>query len=341
VPIIRSTAGIWRNKPVPIFTFNQTIATPMNAYIDPPVEALLQRIKDAGRAPFWQGTAMQARATPSLMRMLFGDAPQLHRVEERVIGADTGPVPVRIYIPNQKPAGAIVYFHGGGWVIGSVDDYDAFTATLAERTGCAVISVDYRLAPEHPYPAPLHDAMAALDWVAVHAHNVLGVVPAKLIVAGDSSGANLATVAVRHYNARPTTRRYDFQVLAYPVTDADFDTESYREFAEGHLVTRADMMWFWNQYAPDTAQRNHPDLSPLRADTLIGSPPALVLVASLDPLRDDGERYAAKLEQDGVPVELVRCEGLVHGFLSMVGLAPNAAQAFDGIVDAIRVQVAV
>jgi acetyl esterase len=264
----------------------------MDAYIDPQVEALLQRIKEAGRAPFWQGSATQARTTPSMMRMLFGDAPLLHRIEERTIDAGTGPVPVRIYIPNEKPAGAIVYFHGGGWVIGSVADYDAFTATLAERTACAVISVDYRLAPEHPYPAPLHDAMAALDWAAAHAENVLGVEPGRLIVAGDSAGANLATVAARRHNAGPTTRRYDFQVLAYPVTDADFDTASYHEFAEGRLLTRADMMWFWDQYAPDTAQRSDPNLSPLRADTLADSPPALILVAALDPLRDEGERYA-------------------------------------------------
>jgi len=312
----------------------------MAAYIDPQVEALLQRIKEAGRAPFWQGTAKQARTTPSLMRMLFGDAPLLHRVEERVIDADTGQVPVRVYIPNAKPAGAIVYFHGGGWVIGSVADYDAFTATLAQRTGCAVISVDYRLAPEHPYPAPLHDAMAALDWAAAHSKNLLGVEPGKLIVAGDSSGANLATVAVRRHNARPTTRRYDFQVLAYPVTDAYFDTASYREFAEGRLLTRADMMWFWDQYAPHPALRDDPDLSPLRADTLVDCPPALILVAALDPLRDEGERYAEKLRQEGVAVEAIRCEGLVHGFLSMVHLAPGAAQAFDHIVNAIRAKIA-
>jgi acetyl esterase len=283
---------------------------------------------------------MQARTTPSLMRMLFGDAPQLHRVEERTIDAATGPVPVRIYIPNETPAGAIVYFHGGGWVIGSVADYDAFTATLAERTDCAVISVDYRLAPEHPYPAPLQDAVAALDWAAAHLKNVLGVEPGKLIVAGDSSGANLATVSVRRCNARAIARRYDFQVLAYPVTDADFDTASYHEFAEGRLLTRADMMWFWDQYAPDTGQRNDPDLSPLRADTLTGSPPALILVAALDPLRDEGERYAEKLRQEGIAVEAICCEGLVHGFLSMVRLAPGAAQAFDRIVTAIRAKVA-
>lgn len=312
----------------------------MAAYIDPQVEALLRRIKDAGRSPFWQGTAKEARTTSSLMRMLFGDAPPLHRVEDRVIDADTGPVPVRIYTPSEKPAGAIVYFHGGGWVVGSVTDYDAFTATLAKRTDCVVISVDYRLAPEYPYPAPLHDAMAALDWVATHAESGLGVQPGNLIVAGDSSGANLATVAVRHHNARPVARHYDYQVLAYPVTAADFDTASYRDFAEGHLLTRADMMWFWDQYAPDPALRNDPDLSPLLAESLVGCPPALILVAALDPLKDEGERYADKLRQDGIPVETVCCEGLVHGFLSMVHVASGAARAFDRIVDEIRIKVA-
>jgi len=310
-------------------------------YIAPQVEDLLRQVKEAGRPPTWQGTPEQARGNPTLMRLLFGSPPALHRCEDLLIPSSEGGVRARLYLPTPTPRGAIVYFHGGGWVIGSVADWDAFTATLAQRSGCAVVSVDYRLAPEHPHPAPLNDALASLDWVAHHAEQALGFEIGLLAVAGDSAGANLATVAVRHHHELPAARRYDLQVLAYPVTDCDFDTASYLEFAEGKLLTRADMQWFWGHYVPDAARRLHPDVAPLRAPQLAGMPSTLLLTAALDPLRDEGERYADKLRQHGVDVDLVRCEGLIHGFLSLTHRVPEAGRAFERIVEAISARVAV
>jgi len=307
----------------------------MTHYVAPQVQDLLRQVKEAARPPAWQGTPAQARTNPTLMRLLFGPAPALHRSEGLMIPSPDGGVPARLYLPSPKPRGTIVYLHGGGWVIGSVADWDAFTATLAAQSGCAVVSIDYRLAPEHPYPAALNDALAALDWIAHHAEQALGFKTGRLVVAGDSAGANLATIAVRHHHERPSARRYDLQVLAYPVTDCDFDTPSYLEFAEGKLLTRADMQWFWSLYVPDAEKRSHPDVSPLRAPSLAGVPRSLILTAALDPLRDEGERYAEKLRLSGVAVDLVRCEGLVHGFLSMTHRVPEAGRAFERIVEVV------
>lgn len=304
--------------------------------MDVEVEALLKKIKEAGRAPFWQGTPQTARATPTLMRLLFGEAPAVERVYDLTTPSSGGfDLPMRLYVPEDRPAGLIVYFHGGGWVIGSVADYHPFTATLARRTGCAVLSVDYRLAPESPFPAPVDDALAALGYAARNASRLIGVEPAALIAVGDSAGANLATVASRIHNQAGQARPFDLQVLAYPVTNADFDTVSYHEFAEGNLLTRNDMQWFWSHYCPDQAMRRDPRASPLLAPSLEGSPRALVLTAGRDPLRDEGERYGERLNAEGIAAEVVRCKGLVHGFLAMINYAPSAGRAFERVVDAI------
>lgn len=309
---------------------------PDSAYIDPAIEALLKKARDANRKPFWQGTPAQARANPTLMKALFGDVPAVHKTLDLEIPRGKDVVRARAYIPKERPDGMIVYFHGGGWVIGSVAEYEAFTATLANRTRCAVLSVDYRLAPEHPYPAPLDDARAVIEFVARSDGAVLGTGDGAMIVAGDSAGANLATVAVcMQHHARPSDRRFDLQILVYPVTDAVFDTPSYQQFAEGKLLTRRDMQWFWDHYAPDVSGRTSPLLSPVRSESLHASPPALVMTAALDPLRDEGERYAERLREAGVDVQLVRCEGLVHGFLAMSRISAEAEKALDRIVEAV------
>jgi acetyl esterase len=305
--------------------------------MDKEIETLLQKVKEANRAPFWQSTPEAARAAPMLMALLFGDAPPVQRVEDFTIPSSGGSaLPVRLYVPSDAPRGLIVYFHGGGWVIGTVAGYHPMTATLANRTGCAVLSVDYRLAPEHPYPAPVEDALAAIRWAAQEGARAIGLAPRVLVAMGDSAGGNLATVASRLHNERKPARKVDLQVLAYPVTGHDFDTASYLEFAEGNLLTRMDMQWFWNHYCPDAAQRANPDVSPLHAKDLSASPAALVLAAGRDPLRDEGEAYGERLKQAGIAAEVVRCEGLPHGFLSMINYAPSAARAFDRIVAAIE-----
>jgi len=201
-----------------------------------------------------------------------------------------------------------------------------------------VLSVDYRLAPEHAFPLPVDDALAAIRWAASPAATkAIGLEPPLLVAMGDSAGGNLATVASRLHNASSPARRVDLQVLAYPVTDHRFDTGSYAEFAEGNLLTRNDMEWFWDHYCPDISKRSHPDASPMRAQDLSASPAALIVTAGRDPLRDEGEAYGKRLQEAGVPTEVVRGEGLVHGFLAMINYAPSAGRAFEkmaGFIDA-------
>jgi len=306
--------------------------------MDREIQDLLQKVKEANRKPFWQSTPQEARSGPMLMALLFGEPPAVERDESFTIPSSQGfDLPVRLYVPSKAPKGLIVYFHGGGWVIGTVAGYHPFTATLANRTGCAVLSVDYRLAPEHAFPLPVDDALAAVRWAtSSEAVQALGVEPRTVIAMGDSAGANLATVASRiHNNAKPA-RPVDLQVLAYPVTDHSFETGSYHEFAEGNLLTRNDMKWCWDHYRPDASKRSHPDASPLHAKDLAASPPALIVTAGRDPLRDEGEAYGQKLKDAGVPTEVVRGEGLVHGFLAMIHYAPSAGRAFEKMVAAIE-----
>jgi acetyl esterase len=304
--------------------------------MDAEIQSLLQKVKEANRTPFWQSTPEAARGGPMLMQILFGEPPQIARMEDFTIPSSSGfALPVRLYVPSEKPKGLIVYFHGGGWVIGTVAAYHPFTATLAQRTGCAVLSVDYRLAPENPYPAPLEDARAAIAWAAREGANAIGAEPRTLIAMGDSAGGNLATVASRLHNEEGRLRKVDLQVLAYPVTAHDFDTGSYREFAEGYLLTRNDMMWFWNHYLPDAARRSDPNASPLHARDLSNVPPGIIVTAGRDPLRDEGEAYGERLLGAGVATEVVRGDGLVHGFLSMINYAPSAGRAFEKMLAAI------
>lgn len=307
--------------------------------MDAPIAELLRQVRQAQRPPLWQGTAEQARSGPSLMARLFGPAPEVARVEDFHIPSSEGfALPLRLYLPTARPRGLIVYCHGGGWVIGSVESWHPLTATLAQRSGCAVLSVDYRLAPEHRFPLALDDARAALAWAAsgAAAERIGAAVP-RLIAMGDSAGANLMTVASRQHNAARPARRVDRQVLAYPVTDADFGTASYHAFAEDHLLTRRDMMWFWDQYLPEAARRSDPLAAPLRTPLaeLSAAPPALIVTAALDPLRDEGEAYGRRLREAGVPCELLRAEGLVHGFLAMVNLSPAGHRAFGHMLDAL------
>lgn len=299
------------------------------------IEALLVKLGAADRPSMRLSTPAAARSRPLPMSTLFGAPPSCRFEDFSVAASDGFEIPVRLYLPEGTPKGLIVYCHGGGWVLGSVAAFHPLTATLAQRTGCAVLSVDYRLAPENPYPAALEDTRAALAWAARDAAGAMGTQPRALVVMGDSAGANLVTIAARMHQRSTPKRQVDLQVLVYPVCDHDFQTGSYREFAAGYLLTRDDMMWFWDQYCPDPARRDDPTLSPLRAPDLSGSPPALILTAGSDPLRDEGEAYGARLAQAGVTVDTVRCDGLVHGFLSMINQATSAACAFDRVVAAI------
>lgn len=306
---------------------------------DTPTLDLLERVRAAGRKPISACTATEARAFPTLMKSLFGEGLPVARVQDLTLPTPQGhPLPARLYVPEACNGDLIVYFHGGGWVLGSVADHGPFTATLAARTHAAVLSVDYRLAPESPHPGPVDDAIAALLQGGQAGATWLGQPLRRLIAMGDSAGATLATVATRRLRELPGARPVDLQVLVYPVTDAGFDTASYRDFAQGHLLSADDMRWFWDHYCPDTAARRHPDASPLQATDLAGLPPARIFTAECDPLRDEGEAYGERLTAAGVDCETVRCPGLLHAFLSMIHTSPNAARAFDGIVQSLAVR---
>ena len=228
-----------------------------------------------------------------------------------------GDVPVRLYTPHAAepgPGPLLVYYHGGGWVQGSIATHDATCRLLAHRSGVRILSVDYRLAPEHPYPAAADDAVAAYAWAADHAAD-LGADPSRLAVGGDSAGGNLAAVVA--LTARDDERLPDarFQLLLYPVTDVAAKTASYATFPEGYLLTAAGMDWFVGKYLPDPARRAEWRASPLRAETLAGLPPAYVATCLPDVLRDEGEAYAARLREAGVPVATQRHDQ-VHGFVN-------------------------
>jgi acetyl esterase len=212
-------------------------------------------------------------------------------------------------------------------VIGSLETHDGSCRDLANRIGCVVVSVDYRLAPEARYPAAAEDCYAATKWVAENA-KALGVDASRIGIGGDSAGGNLtAVVALMARDRRGPALRH--QLLIYPVTDADFSRPSYRENAEGYLLTARAMEWFWGHYVPDAAQRQDPYAAPLRAKDLSGLPPAFVLTAEYDPLRDEGEAFAARLQQAGVPTRLQRYDGAIHGFFAMGLLAEVARRAID------------
>jgi acetyl esterase len=256
-------------------------------------------------------------------------------IEDRHIAAPDEDLALRIYTPDVPgPTGALVYFHGGGWVIGDLDSHDETCRRLCRGAAVRVVSVHYRRAPETTYPGAAEDCYAATAWVAAHVGE-LGADAARIAVGGDSAGGNLAAAVALMARDRggPALR---FQLLIYPVTAADFDTRSYRDNAEGYLLSRRGMQWFWDQYVPDLDQRREPYAAPLRAGSLAGLPPALVQTAEFDPLRDEGEAYAAALEQAGVAVTLTRYDGLIHGFFGMQDAVAAARPALEQAVAALR-----
>jgi acetyl esterase len=231
----------------------------------------------------------------------------------------SAPLDVRAYTPpdsDDRPV--LVYFHGGGWVRGDLDTHDGLCRLLAEAADCVVVSVDYRRAPEHPFPIPVHDAYAAAAWAAEHA-GVVGGDPDRIAVGGDSAGGNLAAAVTLLARERGEPE-IDHQVLLYPVTDYDLDTESYRENAEGYLLSRASMRWYWERYLDDELDGANPYASPLRAPDCSGLPSATVVTAGYDPLRDEGAAYADRLREAGVEVTHADYPGMVHVFASFPDL---------------------
>jgi acetyl esterase len=275
----------------------------------------------------------------SLVAIGAGPAEAVADVRDLVVPTRAGGVPIRIYRPQTASGtGAhlpmVVFIHGGGWTIGSVDDYDPIARRIANASGAVVLSVDYRLAPEHPHPAALDDAWAATTWAVEHAAE-LGC-DGRFALMGDSAGGNLAAVIAQRA-AREGGPHPALQVLVYPVTDCDFDTLSYHENGTGYLLDADEMRWFFSCYTRGGSNPGDPSISPLRAPDLRahelrGLAPALVITAEYDPLRDEGEAYAAALGACGAVVELTRYEGMIHGFFGLGAVfdAGNEAVAESG-----------
>lgn len=256
-------------------------------------------------------------------------------VEDRTIPGPDEDIALRVYTPAETSgAGALVYFHGGGWVIGDLDSHDETCRRLCRGSGVRVFAVNYRRAPETTYPGAVDDCYAATAWVSANAAE-LGIDVARIAVGGDSAGGNLAAAVALLARDRGAPA-LAFQLLIYPVTAADFETPSYRDNAEGYLLSRRGMQWFWDQYVPDLDQRREPYAAPLAAPSLSGLPPALVQTAEYDPLRDEGEAYARALRDAGNEAELTRYDGLIHGFFGMQDAVAAARGAMDEAVAALR-----
>ena len=235
---------------------------------------------------------------------------------------------------GKGPFPGVVFLHGGGWVIGNLDTHDTICRAIARRAGAVVVSVDYRLAPEHRFPAALEDSIDATAWVADNAA-ALGIDARRLVIAGDSAGANMATVVAT--KARGKGPAIALQVLVYPVTDfTSTDTGSHREFGEDHFLTGSLMEWFGEHYLPRAEDKAHTDVSPLLQSDLKGLPPALVMTAECDPLRDEGEAYAKRMQDQGVTVTVTRYAGMIHPFLHFFSVTPGAQKAVDEIAAAVK-----
>jgi acetyl esterase len=304
--------------------------------LDPQVREFLDEIEAMHAPPLETLPLDLAREACMEDARSLGDPEPVGHVSNRTIPGPGGDIPLRIYHPLNAvgPLPTFVFFHGGGWVVCNVDTHDTLCRSLANASGYMVVSVDYRLAPEHKFPAAVDDCLAATRWVREAAAEI-GADPDRIVVGGDSAGGNLATVVC--LLLRDSGQRLPgLQVLIYPVTNVDLETESYRVNGQGYNLTRSMMQWFFDCYlnSPDDAADWR--VSPLRADDLSGLPPALVITAEYDPLRDEGEAYAARLEAANVPVTLTRYPGMIHPFIRRIHRFDKARAAFDQIVAALK-----
>ncbi|GAA4708408.1 alpha/beta hydrolase [Brevibacillus fulvus] len=294
--------------------------------LDPQVAALLEYLRSVPQ-PRTLSPETARKAMEDRVRLQKKDP--VGKIENRTIPGPAGEIPIRLYYPTQEQAQypVLVFFHGGGWVLGSLNTHDDICCALTNRAHCLTISVDYRLAPEHKFPAAVEDAYAAVEWTYRHA-NQLQADPRRIAVGGDSAGGNLAAVVALLAKEKQTPPLV-FQLLIYPSTSLKEDTVSKRQFAHGYLLTEESMLWFREQYLREQADQDNPLASPLLYEDFRGLPAAYVMTAEYDPLRDEGEAYAEKLRQAGVPVQCERFAGMTHGFVSMSSYVVKGKLALD------------
>ncbi|MDE1172503.1 MAG: alpha/beta hydrolase [Parvibaculaceae bacterium] len=306
--------------------------------LDPQLKALLDAMAAGPAAP------KITDLPPAMAREMYRGMSQMMEpqdlptggIEDRTIPGPGGEIPVRIYTPveaGKGPLPVIVFFHGGGWVIGDLDTHDALCRTLANEAGAKVIAVHYRLAPEHVFPAAVEDCYAATKWVSANAA-ALGIDASRIAVAGDSAGGNLSAV-ISQLARDAGEPEIGFQLLIYPAVDAKANTPSYVENGEGYFLEKTTMDWFFNHYSTD-ADVPDPRLSPLRASSLENLPAAYIVTAGFDPLRDEGKLYADALAKAGVAVEYVNYSGMVHGFFNMQGVLDESRKAVKAAAAAVK-----
>ena len=302
--------------------------------LDPQARVVLDRLN---AAEFPEPSTLE----PAVVRQMYAAMPvqspleAVARVEDRTIPGPTREIPVRIYTPDGRgPFPVLVFFHGGCFVFGGLETHDATCRSLSNAASCAVVAVDYCLAPESKFPAATEECYAAARWVT-QTGTELHLDPSRVAIGGDSAGGNLAAVVALMARERGATPLVQ-QLLIYPVTNHTFDTASYSENAKGYLLTRDMMVWAWQHYLAEDADGQSPLASPLRAADLSGLPPALVITAEFDPLRDEGEAYAARLRDAGVPTRCTRYDGMFHGFFSMSDGIGKAKQAVAEAGQALR-----
>ena len=302
--------------------------------LDVEVAVILKLVPGAPPPGSVPAARLRQRVRDAMIRFQGRPVPILH-VEDRSIPGPLGSIPVRVYRPrDEAKLPIVVYYHGGGFTWGDLDTHDGLCRKLSNRSGAIVVSVAYRLAPEHVFPAAVEDAYAALEWVARNGAEIYGD-PSRIAVAGDSAGGNLAAVTALKSRDR-NGPKIVLQVLYYPgMNMADLRTKSMEDFAEGYFLTRAQIRFNQAQYVPVAADRSLPYASPLLAPDHRGLPPALIITAGFDPLRDSGEAYARKLADAGVPARLSRYEGVIHGFLSLP-FVRKADRAIDESASALR-----
>ena len=307
--------------------------------LDPQAKAVIELAIKAGRPPYHTLSPKEARQLFLETRPFSTPAPPaIGTVRNLAAEGPVGQIPLRLYRPagvsDATPLPVYVYFHGGGWVIGDLESHDVLCRQLTAESGACVIAVDYRLAPEHKFPAAADDAWAATRWIVGHAAE-LGVDAGRLAVGGDSAGGNLAAVvALMARDAGGPA--IALQVLIYPVTDVGRESPSYSDFADGYMLTRDSMRWFTAHYLGRKEEANDWRVSPLRAPSLAGLPPALILTAGFDPLRDEGAAYATRLREAGVTVDYVSFGGMIHGFVGMGRVLDSALRAVSLIGAALR-----
>jgi acetyl esterase len=304
--------------------------------LHPQVQAMRARREASDTPQLYTLSVDEARAADlASIQASGGDPEKVAEVVDREIDGPGGPLPIRIYRPvlgGELPV--LVYFFGGGWTLGTIDTSDAVCRSLANAAGCLVVAAGYRLAPEHKFPAAVHDCHAAVRWVAANAA-AIGADPARIAVGGDSAGGNLAaavTLLAREEGDLPLAG----QLLVYPNTDHRSHTASLREGTDPYLFNATSVAWYWANYLATPEDGLNPLASPLRADSLAGLPPALVVTAEYDPLRDQAEEYARRLGREGVPVTLTRYDGMVHGFFCMGGELDAGRRALTQAADQLR-----